>query len=298
MAALKRVMSSGHDLAAVVTQPDRKKGRGMGVHPTSVKALVEKVMPGTDVLQPEELNGEFVDDIRKINADVFVVVDYGKILPQVVLDIPNRYCINLHPSLLPKYRGSSPVNQAILNGDTVTGNTVIKMNERMDAGEILTQEEMSIENKEDSMSLFARLSAHGAELIIKTLDVIAAGTETLKVQDEKKASYAPKLKKNDGKIDWTRTADEIDKKVRGLKPWPGAFTNIKGKMLKVVEVETAPKLKDIMPAGTVMIDQTRLLVHASDRPVHVKTLQLEGKKAMDAGEFLKGNSLKDGMILG
>ncbi|MBU1084488.1 MAG: methionyl-tRNA formyltransferase, partial [Candidatus Omnitrophica bacterium] len=263
LSTLKRLIKSGHDIAAVVTQPDKKKGRGMGVHPTPVKALIEDTMPGTDVLQPGKLTGEFIEDIKRPEADVFVVVDYGKILPVSVLELPKRYCINLHPSLLPKYRGSSPVNQAILNGDAVTGNTVIKINERMDAGEILLQEEFIIGKDEDALSLSERLSAHGAELIIKTLDMIAAGKETLTAQDESEATYAAKLKKEDGEIDWTRTAEEIDRKIRGLKPWPGAFTYINGKMLKILEAEIAPAQKDIMLAGTVFLDKERLLVSAS-----------------------------------
>ena len=298
LSALKRLMNSEYDLAAVVTQPDKKKGRGMGVHPTSVKALVESAMPGTDVLQPEELGDDFMADIKRLDADVFVAVDYGKILPVSVLDVPKRYCINLHPSLLPKYRGSSPINQAILNGDAVTGNTVISMNERMDAGDILLQEEVSIGKREDAPGLFSKLSAHGGELMIKTLDMISAGEEKLIVQEEKDVSYAPKLKKTDGEIDWTRAADEIDRKVRGLKPWPGAFTYINGKMLKIIETEPVFDIKSVKPAGTILINEKGLFVYASDKPICIKTLQLEGKRTMTSEEFLRVYPRKDGRMLG
>ncbi len=229
---LKKLLESKHEVAAVVTQPDRKKGRGWNVQPTPYKAFMEQAAPGVEVLQPEKVSDpELAVDLRKIEADVFIVIDYGQFLSKEILSVPKKYCINLHPSLLPKYRGAAPINRALMDGEKTTGNTVMKMNERMDAGDIILQEATPVLKDEDAVLLSARLADMGAALVMKALELIEQGSEKPSVQDEKSATYAKKLTKEDGLIDWSKSTEEIMRRVKGARPWPGAFTALDGKML-------------------------------------------------------------------
>ena len=296
--ALKKLIESGHEIAAVVTQPDRKRGRGWNVQPAPVKAFMEQISPGIDILQPGKASDQaFVDSLKEIGADVFVVVDYGQLLNREILELPGKYCINLHPSLLPRYRGASPVNRAILNGDTETGNTVIRMTERMDAGSMIMQEETGITEHENAVMLLERLSRSGAGLLLKTLEVIEAGKESFNEQDESAASYAPKLEKSEGEIDWTRPAVEIARKVRGMQPWPGAFTCFNGKTLKILEAGIADAGEKPGAPGTIH-DEKEFVVNTGKGAVRVNKLQLAGKKAMTREEFLRGHQLKKDATLG
>ena len=239
MPTIKSLLDSNHELAAVVTQPDSKQGRGWNLLPPLVKAFVEKAAPELEVLQPENASEEeFIRYLRAAGADVFVVVDYGKILPSEVLDVPKKGCLNLHPSLLPKYRGASPLNWVIVNGEKETGITVIMMNERMDAGSIVAQEATPI-GEEDAVELGERLSREGAGLVMKSLAAIADGSASPREQDEEKASYASKFKKNDGEVDWTQPAANICARIKGLQPWPGAFTRLDGRTLKILKAKVA-----------------------------------------------------------
>jgi len=230
-------------------------------------------------------------------VDIFVVVDYGQILGKEILQIPKKYCINLHPSLLPKYRGAAPVQRAVLAGENKTGNTIIVMNERMDAGDIIAQSETKIDKKEDAAELSRRLSDEGADLIIKTLEKIASGKENLRAQNEKVATYAPKLRKEEGKINWSNSAEVISRKIKGLKPWPVAFTYLDGKMLKILEAEVVEAEDKSLAPGTVCSDKS-FLVRGGDKNIQITLLQIEGKKIMPAEEFLKGRNLKIGKMLG
>ena len=296
--ALKRLLNSGHDIAAVVTQPDKRKGRGWKVQPTPIKAILEKTVPGMTVLQPEDLSDEnFMSYIAGSGADVFVVIDYGKILKSDILDMPGKYCVNLHPSLLPKYRGAAPVNRAILGGEKETGITVIKMNKKMDAGDIISQEKLAIGEHEDVAGLFDRLSQSGAELLLKTLDQIAEGKERLVHQEEKEATYAPKLQKSEGKIDWELDASEIALRVKGLQPWPGAYTYLDGRVLKVLQAAAEDAVGVDAPPGTVISAESKLIVSAGKGAVRIGRLQPEGKKAMPSDEFLRGHDVSRGTVL-
>jgi methionyl-tRNA formyltransferase len=295
---LKELLASSHEVAAVVTQPDRKKGRGWGVQAVPVKAVTEQVSPATHIFQPDKISDPaFVEELKDVPADVFVVVDYGQFLSDPILKMPAKYCVNLHPSLLPKYRGAAPVNRAILEGDAETGNTVIKMNERMDAGDIIIQERTKIFKDEDAESLLMRLSQEGSDLLIKALAEIEEGREKLASQDENAATYAPKLTKAEGEIDWTASCDEIIRKVKGMKPWPAAYTFIGGKMLKVVSAQKADLDYPEGIPGSILSD-SKFIVSLSKGAVLLKTVQLEGKKAMASSEFLKGSKLKKGTVLG
>jgi methionyl-tRNA formyltransferase len=296
---LKGLLRSTHAVAAAVTRPDVRKGRGWNVLPTPVKEIAEKVAPGMMVLQPEKLTDEgFLENLRNLNADVFVVVDYGKILPPDLLEMPEKYCINLHPSLLPLYRGAAPVSRAIMNGDKVTGNTVIKMNERMDAGDVIVRESLDIEEHDTSDVLENKLSLRGSALVLRALDLLASGRADLERQDESLATYAPKLEKAEGKIDWSMPASEIALRVRGLQPWPGAYTYLNGKVLKVIQASTCVCPEGDFAFGEVLQADTRMAVKAREGALRVSKLQLEGKKAMTSDEFLMGHQRIKGMVLG
>lgn len=296
---LKSLLGSEHELLAAVTRPDVRKGRGWNVLPTPVKAIIEKAAPGMAVLQPEKLSDPvFIENLRGFKADIFVVVDYGRILSGEVLAIPGKYCVNLHPSLLPLYRGPAPVSRAILNGDNVTGNTVIKMDERMDSGDIILQETIDIGEHDTSDVLEGKLSLRGAALVIKAIDLIAAGKEEFARQNESKATYAAKLSKAEGKIDWTLPAKEIALKVKGLQPWPGAYTFLNGKILKLIQASECEGPGGEFACGEVLYSGNKIIVNAGQGAVRVAKLQLEGKKAMTSDEFLQGHQELVGNVLG
>jgi len=259
---LKKLFSSGHEIAAVVSQPDKPKGRGWNVQPTAIKAVTEKLSPGLDILQPENTSdNDFMKYLKGKDPDLFVVIDYGKFLKKELLDIPRKYCINLHPSLLPKYRGAAPINWAILNGEQETGATVIKMNERMDAGNMITQEKLDIGGNDTAEDLSIKLSQLGADLVY-----------------------------------WTKSALEVTRKVRGMQPWPGAFTVLEGKTLKIKKASIAEPEDKGYPPGTIC-DEKKFIITAGEGAIQVQELQLEGKKTMQVHEFLRGHSIKRGASL-
>ncbi len=297
--ALQRLVEGPHELIAVVTQPDRKKGRGWKVNPAPVKEFIWKTHPEIEVIQPEKASDpDFIKHLATMNADVFVVIDYGQILSKRLLDVPGKYCLNLHPSLLPKYRGPSPVNWAIMNGDRETGNTVIKMNERMDAGDVILQKKTALKGDEGAGDLLERLSYEGAELVVKALELIEKGAENMVEQDESRATYTSKLTKEMGKIDWSRSSQEIIRQVRAMHPWPGAFTLLEGRTLKIIEAETVDVQGEAnVPPGTIC-DEKKMEIRTGKGSMRVNVLQLEGKKVMTSGEFLKGKRLEKGVILG
>ncbi|MBL7072434.1 MAG: methionyl-tRNA formyltransferase [Candidatus Omnitrophica bacterium] len=298
LATLKKLIESNHNLLAVVTQPDRKKGRGWKIARQPIKTFIQENRPEVPIFQPEKVSdNNFIENLKKIDSDIFIVVDYGQILAKEILQIPQKYCINLHPSLLPKYRGAAPIQRAVLAGENKTGNTIIVMNERMDAGDMIAQTEVKISETEDVEALSLRLSSEGADLMIKTLSEIANGKETRCAQNEQEATYAPKIKKEEGKIDWANPAEEINRKIKGLKPWPGAFTHLDGKVLKIFKAEVVDSEGKSHIPGTICSDKS-FLVSAGDKNIRIIRLQLEGKKIMPAKEFLKGRNLKYGMVLG
>ena len=297
--SVKRLLGSGHDMVSAVTRPDTRMGRGWKVQPAPIKAILEKTSPGMNVLQPEDLSDKvFMSSLEEARADVFVVIDYGCILKKDILDMPEKYCLNLHPSLLPRYRGAAPINRAILAGEKETGNTVIRMNERMDAGDIVSQETTAIGEYEDAVSLSERLAQSGAELLIKTLDEIAGGKEKLTRQEEEKATYAPKLRKSEGRIDWNEDASSIVLKVKAFRPWPGAYTYLNGKALKVSQAAVEAISRADIPPGSVVSAGPGLVVSAGKGAVRIAVLQSEGKKPMTSDEFLRGHDISKGTTLG
>jgi len=282
-------------VAGVITQPDRPRGRGQQVSFSAVKqaALAAKIA----VHQPEKIRAPEVQELLQALApDGMVIIAYGQIIPARLLPIPKLGWINLHASLLPKYRGAAPINWAIVNGETQTGVTTMRIDAGMDTGDMLLQREMEIGSKETAPELAARLSEAGAPLMAETLRGLAKGLIVPRPQNHTEASHAPMLKKEDGRIDWSWTAEEISRRVRGLRPWPGAYTTFRGKGLHVWSaVPVAPESRDALEPGTLVATPRQLLVACGQATLlHVKELQLQGRRRMPAPDFLNGVRLAAG----
>lgn len=296
--SLRALMESRHEVAAVVTQPDRPRGRGKKLKPTPVKQLAN--LFGLPVYEPEKLS-EIKNKLLEINPAVIVVVAYGKILSQEILDIPPLGCINVHASLLPKYRGAAPIHRAIINGEKITGVTTMFMERGLDTGDILLKESVSIEENDTVGKLHDRLAEIGARLLLKTLDMVEAGKVVRIPQNDAEASYAPPLTKEDEIIDWNKPARQVKDLVRGLNPWPGARTTWNGNILKIWEVKVESECGEgIRPPGTILdVDPNRgITVQTGNGTVLITQLQLQGGKKMAAEQFLRGHSLPAGTLLG
>ena len=292
--SLRKILQSRYNLAAVVTQPDRKKGRELILAPPPVKREIEgKAIP---IHQPQDVSkSDTISILRGYNADIFVVVDFGQILKPEVLKIPRLYCVNLHASLLPKYRGAAPINWAIINGEVVTGLTAIKMNEKMDRGDIILRRECKILDDDTSQTLRERLSETGAVFLTETLELIEKGREGFTRQDERAATYAYKLKKSDGLIDWSMDGRDINNRVRGLIPWPGAYTRWKGKFLKIWKSGFNQNAHEEKEIGSVLrLEDNGIVVGTGKGELVIRSLQLGGGRRLNADEFLRGHKLKAG----
>ena len=294
------LLIENEDVVAVVTQPDRPKGRGRVLSPPPIKLLALKY--NIPVLQPETLKDD--DTVRLIGGyspDVIIVVSYGKILPQKILDMTAYGCINLHASLLPKYRGAAPIQWAIIKGEKETGVTTMKMDEGMDTGDILLQRKTPIKEEDDAKTIHDRLSSMGAELLIDTLRLVKRGELTPIPQDHSRATYAPRLKKEDGLIHWDMDALSIHNLIRGMNPWPGAYTTWHGKNLKVLRSRACEgETKDSETTPGIVLDASRdgLVVATGRGVLRITELQLEGGRAMRVEEFLRGHPIEHGDRLG
>ena len=292
---LKCLLQGPDEVIAVVTQPDREKGRGRKVVPSVVK---EFVLPhGLPVLQPEKAKeGTFQERVKGLYPDLFVVVAYGQILPKSLLEIPKYGAVNVHASLLPKYRGAAPIVWAILKGEKMTGVTTMVMDQGMDTGDILLQSEIPIGEKETGETLHDRLALLGAQLLLETVTRMKTGDICPVPQDHSKATYAPPFKKEDGRIDWKKGAEEIDLQVRALRPWPGAYTNWDGRMLKIYGGE----VRKGMPAGkagiVAWVGSDFIEVGTGKDSFLIQEVQLEGKKRMNVRDFLSGHSIPVGTV--
>ncbi|AJE04534.1 methionyl-tRNA formyltransferase [Geobacter pickeringii] len=292
---LLRLIERGEDVLAVVTQPDRPKGRGQKLVPPPVKALAQE--HGIPVIQPLKVRApEVVEQIRALRPDLIVVVAFGQILPQSLLDIPKHGCINIHASLLPRYRGAAPINWCLVNGETETGITTMQMDAGLDTGDMLVKRAIPIDPDEDAQALHDRLSCLGADTIDETLDRLAAGTLTREKQDDALSCYAPMLKKETGHIDWTKAAQEIKNLVRGLTPWPGAFTSLHGKTLKICRASVVSASGK--PGRVIKADREGILVACGAESLLIQELQLEGRKRLPAFEFLAGYRIEPQTTLG
>ena len=302
---LKELIDNQYDVVAVVTQPDKPKGRSKELVFSPVKE--EAVKNNIQVLQPERARDEaFVEELRKYNADVFVVVAFGQLLPKSIIDMPRLGCINVHASLLPKYRGASPIQWAVIDGCEYSGVTTMKMDEGLDTGDILLVDKVKLDKT--GGSLFDRLSIVGAKLLIKTLEGLETGSIIPEKQNEAESSYVKMLKKSMGELDFTKSARQIECLIRGLNPWPSAFTHLNGKMLKIWDADVVNDSDDIInnnnvskecEAGTVCyVDKKTFIIKCGKDYLKVNELQLEGKKRMSTDAFLLGSHVEEGTALG
>ena len=294
-ASLEALIASRHEIQAVVTQPDKPKGRKGELTPSPVKVVAEE--KGIKVYQPLKVRDEeFVETLRAYNPDVIVVVAFGQIIPLSILQMPKFGCVNIHGSLLPKYRGAAPIQWAVLDGEKETGITTILMDEGIDTGDILLKKTIQIDTDETSGSLFDKLMALGAKAILETLDELEKGSLTPTKQGESPTAYAKMLTKAMGLIDFTKSAKELDCFVRGMDPWPSAYTLLAGKTLKLWKVRV---VEGGGKAGSVIeIGKESFTIACGEGAIEVLEVQLEGKKRMSAGDFLKGITLNIGQELG
>ncbi|MGZ6236857.1 MAG: methionyl-tRNA formyltransferase [Syntrophales bacterium] len=295
--SLDILIRNDYPIATVVTQPDRPKGRGRIPAPPPIKVAAEKY--GLPVVQPERLKTtEFTDYFSGVHPDLAVVAAFGQILPREILDIPEMGCINVHPSLLPKYRGAAPINWALIRGEEKTGVTIMLMDEGMDTGDILMQEETAIEPMETFGNLNDRLAVMGAKLLLATIEMVASGNSACRPQDASLATYAPRLTKEDGLIRWDADLRQTVNLIRGLSPTPCAYTSYKGKMLKIFSAvgEKIPPPESPGRIGTV--NDKGLPVTARNGYVYLQEVQLENKKRMSIRDFLRGCRMAPGDILG
>lgn len=294
---LEEIIRAGHEVIGVVTQPDRPKGRGKAVKypPVKEKALEYNI----PVYQPVKVREEsFVNTLRKLDADIIVVIAFGQILPKEVLELPRYGCINVHASLLPKYRGAAPIQWAIMDGEETTGITTMYMDVGLDTGDMLLQEEVKIEREETAGSLHDKLSKVGGKLLIETLKRIEEGTIQRIKQDDSKSNYAKILNKGIGKIDFNSSAVEIERFIRGLNPWPSAYTFLDGKTLKIWKAVVLEGSYQGKPGEIIEQTKEKMIVNTGRGALSIKELQLEGKKRMKTDEFLRGYKIEKGRILG
>lgn len=300
VAALEAIIEAGHQVALVVTQPDKPKGRGKEMQMTPVKSCALKY--DIPVFQPVKVKKpESVETLRSYEADIFVVAAFGQILSEEILQMPKFGCVNIHASLLPKYRGAGPIQQAILDGEKESGITIMQMDKGIDTGDILMQAVVPISEKETGDSLHDKLAAEGARLIVEALPKIEAGEVTPVKQDDEKSCYAGMLQKSMGEINWGKEAACIERMVRGLNSWPSAYTFYHAKTLKIWESEISGEKADadgVVPGTITKVEKDAFYVQTKDMPLKVTVVQLEGKKRMAVKDFLLGNQVKAGEMLG
>lgn len=295
---LESIIEAGYEVTLVVTQPDRPSGRGgkMSISPVKECALRH----GIEVFQPERIkNPEGIRKLSETEAEVFVVAAFGQILSKEILDMPKYGCINVHASLLPRYRGASPIQQAILDGEKETGVTIMQMDEGVDTGDILMKKTVEISAKETGGSLFDKLSDAGAGLIVEALKALEEGKITPIKQDETLSSHVKQIKKEMGRIDFSGDAACIERKIRAFNPWPGAFTTLKGKGLKIWDADVADESSKEAAAGEIVsVSKDSFVVNCGEGGLKINELQPEGKKRMKTGDFLLGYKLQRGDRLG
>lgn len=299
-AAILRIISRQCAIVAVVSQPDRKKGRSLKVSASPVKVEAERL--GITVFQPADINDpQFIAKLKTLGADVFVVVSFGIILKAALLYMPKFGALNIHPSLLPKYRGAAPIHRAVLTGETKTGVTIIRMNERIDSGDIILQKELKICETDNSETLGGKLAAMSAELLMESMRLMGEGKAKFIKQDESNATLAPKLKKEDGLICWNTLTADILNKIRALKPWPGTYSSLDGRTLKITEAKAMEGIDfdGSFPGDVMAADEKKgFIVKTKDGAISIVTVQAEGKKEMAVELFLRGHKIKMGTRLG
>lgn len=293
---LEALVEAGHEVVLAVTQPDKPKGRGKEMQFTPVKECAMRY--GIPVFQPVKVRQqECIEELRKYEADIMVVVAFGQILPKEILEMTPYGCINVHASLLPKYRGAAPIQWAIINGETESGVTTMQMNEGLDTGDMLLKTVIPFADDETGGSLHDKLSVAGAKLCVETLEGLQAGSIVPEPQGETTTDYARMLDKQLGNINWKQSAVEIERLIRGLSPWPSAYTNWNGKIMKIWSAKALEGIKSSEEGTIVKVEKDAFYVQTGEGYLKVEELQIPGKKRMDAGAFLRGYEVKEGNVL-
>jgi len=295
--ALEAIVKAGHEVTCVVTQPDKPKGRSKEMQFPPVKECAIKY--NIPVFQPIKIKEkESVEELRKYEADIFVVAAFGQILSKEILDMPKFGCINIHASLLPKYRGAAPIQWAVIDGEEKSGVTIMQMNEGLDTGDILLTKEVILDKKETGESLFDKLMEVGAEAVVEALPLIEAGRLQPVPQKDEESTYAKMLTKALGKIDFSKSAVEIERLIRGLNSWPSAYTYYKGKQLKIWKADVLDANENKECGQITEVDKESIFVQTGEGILKIKEVQLEGKKRMNVHDFLLGNAVSAGENLG
>ena len=290
---LKTLDMSRHSILGVVTQPDRPKGRGQEMQASPVKQYA--LDKGLKVYQPEKASApEFVSELSELKPDLIVVIAYGQILRENLLSLPRHFCMNIHASLLPKYRGAAPINWAIINGDKESGVTTMKMDKGLDTGDMLLMKKIAIEKDDTAQDLHDKLSEAGGVLALETIDQLEKGMLKFIPQNDAESTYASKLKKEDGCLHWDQEAETLRNRVRGMEPWPGAFGFLKGKRLRFCRVETGPGEKDDTPGTVMRVSDYGIEIGTLKDRIIVTEIQPEGKKRMTVKSYLQGHPVKLG----
>ncbi len=295
--ALKALIEDGHEIALVVTQPDKPKGRGHKMMPPPVKVVAES--HGLPVYQPQSMKTEDAYNyLSNVQADLFVVAAYGQILPQRVLDIPKFGCVNIHASILPKYRGAAPIQWSIINGETKTGVTTMQMNAGLDTGDMLVKKYVDISHTETFETLHDKLASAGVDAIRETIEQIESGTLTPEKQDDAISCYAPMIDKTTGILDFSKDAQTLYNLIRGLNPYPYASTTYGSTRFKVIGAQPSAEHKEGLPGEILCVSKDGVLVKCGSGTLLITDVQFEGKKKMPVSEYIKGNKLDIGVILG
>lgn len=299
---LEALIKAGHEISLVVCQPDRPKGRSGELCPCPVKECALRY--GLELFQPERIKRpEAVEILKKYPADVFVVSAFGQILSKEILTMPEYGCINIHASLLPRYRGAAPIQYAVINGDEESGVTIMQMDEGIDTGDILLQKKVAIDRDETGGSLFDKLSVTGAELIVEALSLLEKNELSPVKQDDALSTHVGMLKKEDGLINWRKDSAVIERLIRGTDPWPGAYTYFRSKILKIWKAEAVPQSAKsdgivVIPGSITSIDKEYFCVECGNGSLKIKELQVEGKKRMSCADYLRGVRIEIGELLG
>lgn len=294
---LEALVAAGHEVVLAVTQPDKPKGRGKEMQFTPVKIAAEK--HGIPVYQPKRIrNAECIEELKKYEADIMVVIAFGQILPKEILELTPYGCVNVHASLLPKYRGAAPIQWAVINGETVSGVTTMQMDEGLDTGDMLLKTEVALEPKETGESLHDKLAAAGAALCVETLKGLEEHTIVPEKQGDSPTAYAKMLDKKMGEIDWTQDAKAIEQLIRGLNSWPSAYTQWDGKVMKIWAADVTDTASGKEPGTVVKVTKEGFEVQTGKGSLLVQELQIPGKKRMDSASFMRGYQIAEGMMLG
>ena len=294
---LEEILAAGHEVTLVVTQPDKPKGRGKAMQYPPVKESA--LAHGLSVYQPKRIREpECIAHLAEYPADIIIVAAFGQILPKEILDMPPYGCVNVHASLLPKYRGAAPIQWAVLNGDQVSGVTTMRMDVGLDTGDMIDKTEVVLAPDETGGSLFDKLAEAGAKLCVKTMEQIKAGTAVYTKQEEAQATHVGMISKQMGKIDWEAPAEQTERLIRGMNPWPSAYTKLNGKTLKLWKASVLPEDQAGQAGSVIKADKTGFFVQTGTGILAIEELQLEGKKRMSYADFLRGYPVETGTRLG